>query len=763
MIKGVGFRRLIKKLSKISTLLAPLLPFFLFVTNTLAAQEIVSPSDGLWANKQPLVLQVPKGCTAFYSLGGGDPLTAGLIYDSPSLLDATGDIKLKVVILDKDNNKIFDASVQYKVKEIDPAQKSGGGTLGDNLTKRDTAFLSPLLTNPVIDYIAGEALKIPKTLGYSLGNIVGPFNPGKSISVAQNAIIERYVPIVLKQFTNDDLTAGIFTPGKNKKNDSEEYFWRAVIHVKPSPLESLVKKDLPFKMVDWETITFLDGRYLYKIDEGDWLPLTEGLKVTRDREHTVYWKDAHGSDKVQSSILYPKPQIIVWTNALGVVTVSKKSSSLYKFGYNFLGDDSGALYDSFVIDTFSGDKFEGVCQYSLYYDGSFQGDEEITFSIDKKPPQQPSIRSSLKGAKGMESVGFSRSLATLVVVSPNDCDVYADIIGPVLSTGDNYFDNVLFKFHDEKFLKLENKVDDTTNIIALHPSQKGAVAYKVVMYSQNKNGLKSARSQYSVVIDSCNFYIDKNNTDIDSADGTKGAPFSSIDQVLPYIAQNKTTNLFLMNDLVMPNKGLTITNNLSIEGSGGAHLTFPPNGSITVKNSTLKIEGCQITYDENAESKGSSSLDGITKNLIILDNSALVIKDTTMAVNFCENGVIINANKSSLEINDSIFTSSAISYLAAVATVNSKVAVSKCQFTISAATAISFSCQGGAFTLRDSESFTSGDLGRAAELFDTQSILSNNVFTARLDKSSSRSDYKAVYTDEKNKMIKYENNDELGF
>ena len=78
---------------------------FLIVSFNGFSQEIINPSQGKWANKQVLVLDVPAGGNVFYSLNGSNPETSGFAYDGPVLIDLTGDIKLSVVIINHDGEK----------------------------------------------------------------------------------------------------------------------------------------------------------------------------------------------------------------------------------------------------------------------------------------------------------------------------------------------------------------------------------------------------------------------------------------------------------------------------------------------------------------------------------------------------------------------------------------------------------------------------------------------------------------------------------
>ena len=60
---------------------------------------IVSPRSGTWMNKQPLVLEVPESCEVFYSFSGSHPMESGFAYDGPVMLDAEGDVSVRIALV----------------------------------------------------------------------------------------------------------------------------------------------------------------------------------------------------------------------------------------------------------------------------------------------------------------------------------------------------------------------------------------------------------------------------------------------------------------------------------------------------------------------------------------------------------------------------------------------------------------------------------------------------------------------------------------
>lgn len=766
------------------------------------AQSVINPIDGLWANKQVLVLDVPPDSSAFYTLGDNDPETSGIIYDGAMLLDVTGQVTLKVVIVNNKTGEKFQKKVVYTVKEISPEPKAATATqvnepnnagdlnnsnntsdlnnpinnkvISTNTQSRDieNAFIKKVLATPIIEYTPGTSINIPQTLGYALGSDALVIEQGKTLALSNKTIMSRYIALTLKKLNDEDYTAGMFSPLKNEPTPvNEDYLWRLVIHVTPVASGTFSKRNAPFRVNDWDTIEFVDKKYIYRIDSGLWKQPSKSIKIDRTKPHTISWQalEYDLDNPIKSLTLPPRPKIITKSNKVGSTAVSRKGDALYRFGYRENNELTSMLYDSFVIDTFPGDYFRGICKISVYYDGFYQGDEIIPYCVNKRIPARPVIKTKVKGLHEMPTVAFSRKLVTLVITKPKGTTLFADIMGPVMATGENYFDSVLFNFHDEKFLPLGNKVDEVTHVLTLHPSNKGAIAYKLRMYVEDKNGNKSSISQYNVVIDACNFYIDTASKNIDGADGTKSAPFSTIDQVLPYISQNRFTNIYLLGDLTMSARNINIPNNVAIIGRNNPKITLLATSSFYVKNATFSINGCSVDYDAKTINTGRFSNedldDGrVMKTIFQLDHGVLDLENVTLNATFDNNGVIFNSDGSSVSIKNSIITSNAQVYIAILTSVNSRINVSSSQFTTNASTSITFSCQGGLFTLSGSQSLVTGGMGRVAELFNTQSTITNNIFTAQLTNSrKNTSSYKAIYTDDKNVMIKYDKNDELGF
>ena len=79
---------------------------FLIAQFALFAEvTVVNPAPGEYANLQTLVLESNGGEELYYSFSGTDPLAQGFAYDGPVVLDVTGNVELRVVSVDHNQNR----------------------------------------------------------------------------------------------------------------------------------------------------------------------------------------------------------------------------------------------------------------------------------------------------------------------------------------------------------------------------------------------------------------------------------------------------------------------------------------------------------------------------------------------------------------------------------------------------------------------------------------------------------------------------------
>ncbi|MDY5633091.1 MAG: hypothetical protein SPF29_00815, partial [Treponema porcinum] len=195
-----------------------------------------------------------------------------------------------------------------------------------------------------------------------------------------------------------------------------------------------------------------------------------------------------------------------------------------------------------------------------------------------------------------------------------------------------------------------------------------------------------------------------------------------------------------------------------ITGKNDGRIVFLPKSSLTVRNASLVISDCIVSYAAN-HTKGEESK--ISANLIQVERGVLDFSNVELSAAFTKNGTVINAENSVVTVKNSGITSSADSYSSALAAVDSKISIRNSTVTTVAGTSINFSAQGGIFELRSTQCKIVGVMGRIAELFDTQSSVTDNTFSADLKKQLSSTS--AVYTDSRNVSVEYSGNKESGF
>ena len=688
---------------------------FFAATATVYAQEIINPAEGTWANRQVLVLDTGNGYNAYYSLNGDDPESSGLAYDGPVALDVSGSVKLSVVFVSSAGKKIR-KDIAFSVED---------SPLPASLDAAD--FIRKFPTG-LINYVAGTELEIPSSLDYGFGKDFDTFEVGRPISVPSDTVLSGYIPVMFR------------AEGKN---------WRFVLQIIPSASGLYSRKDVPFEIKDWEIIVFTDNKMIYKIDEAWWSLPDVPIKIDRSEDHIISWQriDYSPENPVKSFVLPKKPELSIKNEAGGAVTVSAESESGYKIA---VLDDSGQaaeLYDSIRIDTFPGDSISGTATAGIFYDSVYQGKLTFAYNVNRKNPPAPEFISSAQN-------GFSRKKVDLSVKNKNDDDIFAAVLGPVIIDEENFYDadSILFDLNNIEYKKLPGKV------LNLNPGEERGCAYKVLAFAQDSNGNKSRISEYKVVIDSCNYYIDGTSTDENTfADGTKNHPYRDFKSLLPFMEQSRFLRIRIKGKINMPDGKILLSANCRIDGSEDSELVFLPNSSIILRNASLAV------YDIIISKKSANSgLQEESKNNVFqVEHGVLDLTNVELSALFDRNGTVIDAENSAINLRKSGITSGAISYSCALASINSKISVINSRITTVAGTAVNFSAQGGVFELRSSECGITGTIGRSAELFDTHSSITNNTFEADLKKP--RNSGEPVYTDKKNLTVEYSGNTSTGF
>lgn len=686
-----------------------------FLFGSFISAQVVNPVPGTWANMQTLVIDLPDTSNAYFSLSGEDPETSGLAYDGPVLLEMEGDVSVNVVIIDKDGNKTSE-NINYTVLKA---------SLPEEETQRN--FIEKIIASGAIDYSCGDVLTIPGSLQYSFGNIQEVSESGEELSLSKDMVIARNLPCTVSDGT---------------------CFWRFIIKIHPVVSGLFTRKDLPFQIKDWETFVFTDKSYIYKIDDAWWGQPKEKVKLDRSKNHMISWQSVDYSEEniIKFYVVPPKPELSTQVQSNGVVSVTAKGQEGYKFGIINEKNEVSELFDSITIDTFHGDNFSGKLTAGLYFDSVLQGSLNIPFNVHKKNPSAPVIVPSVEGK-------FLRSGVKISVKSPENNVVYAAVTGPVILS-DDYSTEAqenLFDLASENFVKMRGKSFN------LSPSSEGSAAYRVRAYCVDSSKNVSKTSEYTVIIDQCNYYVNGNLTDeekIAKANGSKEYPFSNFRDLIPLINKSRFVHVRVEGEVYIPNEKLVLTSNCQIEGKDSSRLIFGPGTNLTVRNSSLSFSNVLLTLSEPQNNSETASVFQLERGVLYLENSEL-------SAVFGKNGTVINSDNSVVNIFKSGITATAENYASLISSVGSKIYVKDSRLTSCAGTAVNFSCQGGLFELRNSMCKVVGSMGRIAELFDTHSTIVKNNFNG--DLKNALNSNKAIYTDKKNYSVLYEQNMESGF
>ena len=690
-----------------------LIVFCLLIKGFCYSQTIINPVKGTWANKQMLVLQVPEGGNAFYSVNGSNPVASGFAYDGPVIIDVDGNVDLRVAFVDKDGN-VSTRSVSYSVED---------GAMPPQGLAYD--FIEVASITGTIPYTCGDRLLIPDSLNYSLGQPPEAWEKGCEIFIDPQSVISRQLPISL-------------TDGSS--------YWRFIISVSPVMNGLYSRRDVPFKVIDWETISITDKKYIYKIDDEWWSLPKEPVKIDRSKSHMIYWQSIDYSPEniVKFFVLPPKPELLTETSVDGVVTVNYKGEDGYSFGILDSNGQASDLYDSIKIDTFHGDKFKGSVNLGVFFDSVYQGTIPTSFNVNKKMPTPPSIVPSEEGEYIRQNVGLTFS-------NIENNNIYYAVMGPVIleQEYESTPDAVLVGLDIENYKKYDG------SSVILRASSEGAAAYKVIAYSMDENNNKSLPVSYSVIIDTCNFYLDSNYDDSKiKSDGSKKRPYKTFEQVIPLINSNRFVHIRANGEIELPNKTIILSSNCQIDGNKTCKLFFNPNTNLVVRNASLSVSDSIIA-------RAKKDKDSSNTSLFTLEHGVLDLTSVELAASFGKNGSVISADNSVINVRDSGITSTADNYTSLVVSVASKIVIRDSRLTTVSNTSVNFSCQSGLFELSNSVCTVSGVMGRIGELIDTHSTIYDNTFNSDLKKSIQNNI--PIYMDSSNFSLQYENNRTIGF
>lgn len=684
------------------------------------AQRIISPVSGSWANKQCLVLDTNDGSECFYSYSGTDPLTSGFAYDGPVLIDAVGEVTVRVVCLKGDRKE--ELSVSFTVLEDE--------SLFDE-NSQEYAFLKKINENPLLVYSYGNDIRVPERFLYSLGDGAKPYMSGRNLSLAPGNRLSRYLPCIL---TTDG-----------------SIHWRFVIFVSGGEPGVLAKKSVPFAISEWHEFVWKGEKLIYCIDDGLWSADTKPVYLDRTVPHIIRWQSVayENGNPVQSFLLPAKPAVEVRSVAKhkGPVTFLIRGDSRYRMeliSSGTSGDvpENVGLISQATFDTFDGDEISGKAEFAFYCDGVYQGNLSADYDIDNQPPLMPEFASSAH-------TYYARSSVTLRILAEANSEVYYAVSNPVEV--------------DETNMDDDDALDDIPvgNYhvyggipVRLKSGNDKAQFYKVCAYAADVAGNVSAVSEYRVVIDEYNYYIDSMASPL-GADGSKNRPFNSFAKALEVINKGRFTRFYVSGTIDLPVSETVISSNCEFIAVKDARFVLPPSGAVTLQAASLSARNCVFekeTGDETMPSNGA---------FFKLENAAVSFDSCEIVAVFGQNGTAFNATSSVLDFHSTGITVQSDSYACDVSATDSKLTGKNSRFSAVAQTAVNFSVQGGLFELRSSECKVVSHLGRIAELTHTNARITGTSYTGEFDGKVSA--ILPIWKDEKTLLLENNDNTIYGF
>ncbi|MBO4532588.1 MAG: hypothetical protein IKX70_02255 [Treponema sp.] len=689
---------------------------------TLFAQiKVLSPIEGTFSNRQMLVIDTEDQAAGdyYYSLNGSDPEAFGFAYDGPVLIDLDGPVELRIARAGKTKSE---TTIKYTV-------------LPDGAyTATYASFVASFFDTGILNYTSGSILSIPQELKYSFGLPPDSFLQGRDLSIDAASVLTRYIPCTLL-------------------DESTGRRWRFIVRTLPQTAGVYSRRDVPFVITDWNTITFTNDNYIYKIDSEYWSLPKNSIKLDRSVSHMIRWQsiDYAEGNPIDFFVLPPEPVLNQTTNADGSLHFTLEGDSAYSM--SILSSSQTEYHELFTelgADTFYGDNVSGTLDIGFFAGAVYQGYVQIPYSINKRPPSTPLISSSAASF-------YSREPVSLTIQGENYSELYYAVSEPytITSASETYSANSdLFNS-----VRTDNFIKAASNTISLElkPEGSGAVYFKVAAYSQN-GGNNGPVSEYSVIIDQYNYYYNS-IADASIADGTSLRPYASFEQCLEEINKGRYACLRVKGTVKVPAGTHYILSNCVFVNEENAAFEFEKGASIVVKNSNVSFQNFTISsVVENALYSSGAAAQGLIP-YFKLEDSVLDIDSCQISALFDKDGLFAEAVRSSVNINGTIASVSASSYTSFISGIKSKVNIQNSSINLTSETCVTLSLNQGDINLVNNSFKVSGSKGRIAELFNVTGIARSNSFKSALKSSSNTA---AVYTD-KNCLVTQEKNDTNGW
>ncbi len=684
------------------------------------AQRVISPVSGNFSNKQVLVLDTSDGAECFYSFSGTDPLTSGFAYDGPVLIDAVGRVNVRIAAVS--GNSKEEIEINFNVRESSPYEADS----------EESTFVSETVNSGLFTYSYDNPLKIPSGFTYCLGDGEKPFLKGRGLSLDPSSRLSRYIAC-------------------NVTDGTEKY--RFVIFVPGGEPGTLSKFTVPFAINDWNEFVFNGEKLIWSIDDGMWSASKVPVKLDRSVPHTISWQSIvyEKGNPVQSFVLPPEPELVVSSNPREPATFTINGDIRYRMeilssGAEGQASDFGGLFTTCVFDTFEGDAIYGHAEFAFFCDGVYQGKKAVSYCVDKQPPLAPKFVSENKSFYARGEVALN------IEASEPEASIYYAVSKPYKIPEEKADDSLEALSPEFNGVDAGNFAPYSDSIV-LSSGSESAVFYKVKAYAVDKFQNISEVSEYRVVIDEYNYYIDSNGTE-GPADGSRKNPFTSLKQAFNTVNSSKYSHFYVKGSFTLPEEEVLVSSNCSFTGIGeSSSLIIPSGGSLLVRGASFEAKNLFI------QKEASSS--NVNEKLFVLENSTLNLNHCEVSGIFQENGTLFSARNSVIELLESGITVNASVYGCAVSGQDSKIYCRQSRVSSVAQTAVNFSQNGGIFECRNSDCRVTAHLGRIAELSDTNIRMTGNKWSGEFDKKIRG--LVPVWKDNSSLLLEDKNNSAEGF
>ena len=755
---------------------------------------IVSPVEGTWANRQSLVLEVPEAYEVFYSFSGSHPMDSGFAYDGPVMIEAEGEVSLRIALVFPDGNAAV-YTVDYTVASPE-----------DDLD-------NPLPLNfrqPVVSYTTGQSITIPTGYSYRLGNSSN-FLPGEKVLALQGGSFpHRYLPCEVingnrawrfvlsptgipatlplhaagnaggssaanpglekttpqkalqKDFSLNNFTAGkkveFYQAPATKKTTVEEVQVSTFTEVSNTDSTEIDPAEPPFQITDWSLLTFTRDKLIYSIDNGFWQATEGSIMVDRTVGHTIYWQSVayEKGNPVYNFYLPPKPA--------GEYQFEGREAVLVALGPEFTFVPKGLTMEpvsSLMIDAFYGEELHSDFPIQIYYDGLYQGDGQVSVLVDKCPPTAPAIYSSSNAFYNRQDVTVRLgqfeegqlyySLEMIVSEQEGFTPVSMESLGQKEAEFDAQRMQEQFQPYIGEPLLLESH------------SEHGHL-FHVGAFTQDKQGNASSITWFTTIVDPTNYYVASATFDSESASphqpkGTMSNPFTSLQEAIDATTHLDFARIHVI-DLVPVSESITINSNCQLYGTtAGSGLLFTSGAGITVASAEVEIKNCVLELQDSSSKEASKN-----QSLLSVAKGRLSLEDCEIFGDYVSSGTLLSATDAELSLINSGITLRSGEYGAIVSSLRSTVTVEGGQYTVIAPTAVVFSLSAGELTLSHAQCKVFGNLGRVAELTGVRYTLTNNKFYGIFEnKNLSTAQLVPVWSDGRSRLLKDSGNIVSGF